>query len=491
MRTALSVVRAPRAGGLGSGGSAHPTAWPGRRIDRSWTSAAVRAPALLGDRGAGPGSGRALYARNAEQEPSGPPPRSKLVTTAAALDAFGPDARLRTTRRDRGPAGREGPLARRLYLVGRGDPNLSAPFAPRRPHGGLRGDGRRAAWRPASSASKAGSWATRGCSTGTVAGPTGTGRTSPGATGPRSRRSPSTTTPSELSLAPGRARRSIPRCCGCAGLGLPRRGHDRRHDRGAARRRADAAARPRLEPDPPHRAPLPLGGPWDGRARPRGSRPATRPPSSLECSRRRGIRVLGRWRPRPRRCPRARASWPRYDSLPTGRDDEGRRTRRARTSTPRCCCGCSGLKQKGEGSVASRHAAAPRSCSAARGSPTTAGGRGRLGAGARRPRDATGLVALLVAMDRHPHAAAFRDSLPVAGVDGTLEKRMRGTPAEKRVAGQDRHARTRQRPRRATSRPCAASARLRHRRQQPRGPEPRGGPGASDRVAVGDSPRRI
>ena len=30
-------------------------------------------------------------------------------------------------------------------------------------------------------------------------------------------------------------------------------------------------------------------------------------------------------------------------------------------------------------------------------------------------------------MDRHPHAAAFRDSLPIAGVDGTLEKRMKGT----------------------------------------------------------------
>ena len=44
-----------------------------------------------------------------------------------------------------------------------------------------------------------------------------------------------------------------------------------------------------------------------------------------------------------------------------------------------------------------------------------------------------GLAALLVAMDRQPYAAAFRDSLPIAGVDGTLETRMRGTPAEKRV----------------------------------------------------------
>jgi D-alanyl-D-alanine carboxypeptidase/D-alanyl-D-alanine-endopeptidase (penicillin-binding protein 4) len=44
-----------------------------------------------------------------------------------------------------------------------------------------------------------------------------------------------------------------------------------------------------------------------------------------------------------------------------------------------------------------------------------------------------GLSALLVAMDRHPRGAVFRSSLPVAGVDGTLEERMRGTPAKGRV----------------------------------------------------------
>jgi D-alanyl-D-alanine carboxypeptidase/D-alanyl-D-alanine-endopeptidase (penicillin-binding protein 4) len=43
------------------------------------------------------------------------------------------------------------------------------------------------------------------------------------------------------------------------------------------------------------------------------------------------------------------------------------------------------------------------------------------------------MVSLLMAMDRHPHAAFFRDSLPLAGVDGTLENRMRGTLAEGRV----------------------------------------------------------
>ncbi|HQZ17037.1 MAG TPA: D-alanyl-D-alanine carboxypeptidase/D-alanyl-D-alanine-endopeptidase [Vicinamibacteria bacterium] len=42
-------------------------------------------------------------------------------------------------------------------------------------------------------------------------------------------------------------------------------------------------------------------------------------------------------------------------------------------------------------------------------------------------------VDLLVAMARHPLAKAFRDSLPIAGVDGTLKKRMIGTKAQGRV----------------------------------------------------------
>lgn len=40
---------------------------------------------------------------------------------------------------------------------------------------------------------------------------------------------------------------------------------------------------------------------------------------------------------------------------------------------------------------------------------------------------------LLVAMARHPQARAFRDSLPIAGIDGTLKRRMVGTEAQGRV----------------------------------------------------------
>jgi len=39
-------------------------------------------------------------------------------------------------------------------------------------------------------------------------------------------------------------------------------------------------------------------------------------------------------------------------------------------------------------------------------------------------------VQLLTFMSRHKYFAQFRDALPIAGVDGTLRTRMRGTPAE-------------------------------------------------------------
>ena len=42
-------------------------------------------------------------------------------------------------------------------------------------------------------------------------------------------------------------------------------------------------------------------------------------------------------------------------------------------------------------------------------------------------------VQLLMFMSKHRYANVFRDALPVAGVDGTLRNRMKGTPAENNV----------------------------------------------------------
>ncbi|MCA1573957.1 MAG: D-alanyl-D-alanine carboxypeptidase, partial [Acidobacteria bacterium] len=42
-------------------------------------------------------------------------------------------------------------------------------------------------------------------------------------------------------------------------------------------------------------------------------------------------------------------------------------------------------------------------------------------------------VQLLTYMGRHRYAGVFREALPIAGVDGTLRNRMKGTAAENNV----------------------------------------------------------
>src|SRR5262245_56622923 len=71
---------------------------------------------------------RVLYARQAERSFT-PASVQKLVTTAAALDALGPDERLRTTLESAAAPDAQGSLAGDLYLVGRGDANLSGRFS--------------------------------------------------------------------------------------------------------------------------------------------------------------------------------------------------------------------------------------------------------------------------------------------------------------------------------------------------------------------------
>jgi len=75
--------------------------------------------------------GRVLYTRNAEQLFL-PASNMKLFTTAAALERLGPDFRFRTTVEAESPPDSAG-CVRDLYLVGRGDPNLGHRVLPDQP----------------------------------------------------------------------------------------------------------------------------------------------------------------------------------------------------------------------------------------------------------------------------------------------------------------------------------------------------------------------
>src|SRR5260370_1764471 len=69
-------------------------------------------------------TGETLYELNADKY-FVPASNMKLFTTALALAKLGPDYRVRTTFETRGTVSTEGVLNGDLFLVGRGDPNLS------------------------------------------------------------------------------------------------------------------------------------------------------------------------------------------------------------------------------------------------------------------------------------------------------------------------------------------------------------------------------
>jgi serine-type D-Ala-D-Ala carboxypeptidase/endopeptidase (penicillin-binding protein 4) len=69
-------------------------------------------------------TGETLYEKNADKY-FVPASNMKLLSTALALDTLGPDYRFRTTMETHGTLGKDGKLSGDLILVGRGDPNLS------------------------------------------------------------------------------------------------------------------------------------------------------------------------------------------------------------------------------------------------------------------------------------------------------------------------------------------------------------------------------
>src|SRR5437764_2019828 len=73
--------------------------------------------------------GKVLYQRDADKLMQ-PASNTKLFTTAAALALIGPDYKFQTTVEAAAAPDSKGRLAGDIYLVGRGDPNLSARVLP-------------------------------------------------------------------------------------------------------------------------------------------------------------------------------------------------------------------------------------------------------------------------------------------------------------------------------------------------------------------------
>jgi D-alanyl-D-alanine carboxypeptidase/D-alanyl-D-alanine-endopeptidase (penicillin-binding protein 4) len=384
-------------------------------------------------------SGRTLYARNAEKA-FRPASNMKLVTTAAALDAYGPDARIRTTVETEGRLDVLGRILGDVFLVGRGDPNLSARFTPGRPTaafeemadalvaaGVRRVEGRVVGHEGAFAGERRGSdWAWEDLAWGYGAEVSALSWND---------------NLVEVSLKPGER------------VGDPAL-LDAVLDAGCLAVLSSVTTAEAVTPAPPSVTPVagaeevslerepgssdvrlagrvPLGGSWDARLA--VADPARCAANAfLRVLEARGIRVTGGVATSSLPLPADVRVLATHESVPMAAMIRvvNKESQNLHAET---LLRLVGLKVKGEGSVAMGHEAVAELAKRL-GVPDEGWGLVD-GSGLARTDLITprGLVALLAAMDRHPHAAAFRDSLPVAGVDGTLEKRMRGTAAERRV----------------------------------------------------------
>jgi serine-type D-Ala-D-Ala carboxypeptidase/endopeptidase (penicillin-binding protein 4) len=374
-------------------------------------------------------SGRTLYALNSGKA-FRPASTLKLVTTAAALDAYGADARIRTTLETAGRLDSLGRILGDVILVGRGDPNLSARFSPGRPtaafeamaealvaagvkrieghvighEGAFVGDRRGSSW----------TWEDLAWGYGTeISALSYADNLVEAQLAPGERPSD----PAVLKLVPD---------SGCLNV---------------VSTVSTMEARPLYDEVTLLREPgsndvrfagrLPVGGGWNGRL-------AVADPASCTAAvfasvlEAKGIEVVSGVTTSRDALPTGARVLAAYEGVPMA---EMVRVvnKESQNLHAEMLLRLVGLKQNGEGTVEQGAAAALTFAERLR--VPAAGWSIQDGSGLSRTDLLTpaGLAALLVAMDRHPHAAAFRDSLPIAGVDGTLETRMRGTPAEKRV----------------------------------------------------------
>jgi serine-type D-Ala-D-Ala carboxypeptidase/endopeptidase (penicillin-binding protein 4) len=374
-------------------------------------------------------TGKTLYALNAAKA-FRPASAMKLVTTAAALDAYGPDARPRTTLETAARLDSKGRLLGDVFLVGRGDPNISARFSPGKPAAAFeamaaallaldvkRIDGRLVGNEAAFTGDRRGAswtWEDLAWGYGTEVSALSFADNLVNATllpGDR------VGDPAALTLVPD---------SGCLNVASTVATMDARPDYDEITLLREPGSN-----DVRLTGRLPLGGRWEGElavADPAACAAAVFA-SVLEA---RGIRVGSGVATSHAPLPEGVRVLAAYDGLPMAQMIRVV-NKESQNLHAEMLLRLVGLKARGQGSAEA--GAVATLDFAKRHAVPTEGWSIQDGSGLSRTDLVTpaGLAALLVAMDRHPAAAAFRDSLPIAGVDGTLEKRLRGTAAEKRV----------------------------------------------------------
>ncbi len=381
-------------------------------------------------------SGRRLYARNAEKA-FRPASNMKLVTTAAALDAYGPDARVRTTVETAGPVDGLGRILGDVYLVGRGDPDLSTRFAPGRPTAAFEemADALVAAGVRRIEGRLVGH---EGAFTGERRGPDWAWDDFAWGYGAEVSALSFSDNLVEAILKPGErvgdpAVLDVSPRLGCVAVSssvttaeaMPAAESPSADEETVSLEREPGSNEVRLSGH------VPLGGSWTGDLSVNDpARCAARVFADvLEAK---GVRVMGGVATSSDPLPAGTRVLAAHES-PTMAEIVRVVNKESQNLHAEMLLRLVGLKAKGEGSLATGHEAVVgfvRRLGVPDEGWGLADGSGMSGFDLLTPR---GLVALLVAMDRHPQAAAFRDSLPIAGVDGTLKDRMKGTPAEGRL----------------------------------------------------------